>query len=148
MTELTAATRIQNQINNTESLSKFIQPTGVGQEYTPIINFTELGFDLLNTIPVQLESKKLGLEISNGQELKMVYSELNCVTNYENTECFGELHHGINSSYQKILGLAIENAAQSGQIDENDKTMFLSQVAEIKNTVDVRQDKPRVRLKH
>lgn len=139
--------KIQNQIKNTEALSKFIQPTGVSQEYTPVINFTELGFDLLNTMSIQLKAKELGLELINGEEVKVVYSKLNCVTNYEEAECYTELHQGINQNYKTILTLAIEDAANTNKIDSADKDIFISQIKNINKTVHVRQDKPRIKLK-
>jgi hypothetical protein len=143
---MTPTKRISNQINNKESLKKIIRPTGITQEYTPVISLCALGSELLEDPIVFLNIKQKGYELVKGKEdYKMIYKEMGKVCDYE-SDCFTDLHAKITSDYKSILNVVVDQAANNGLIDGNIKDQFKSEIANVQKPV-IRKETNKVRLR-
>ena len=144
---MTPTQKISNQIYNQEALKKIVRPNGVTQEYTPVISLCNLGEELLSDPVIFLEIKSKGYELVKGEtEYKMVYNQMGKVCDYENSECFTELHSKILDDYKSVLKTVVNQAANNGLIMEEMKDQFTSEIANIQKPV-IRKNSDKVRVR-
>tara|TARA_B100000073_G_C23680219_1_gene552228 strand:+ start:890 stop:1324 length:435 start_codon:yes stop_codon:yes gene_type:complete len=143
---MTPTQRISNQINNKEALKKIIRPTGVTQEYTPVISLCNLGSELLENPVVFLNIKSKGYElVKNDDEYKLVYQKMGKVCEYQ-SDCFTDLHAKIHKDYKDILNVVVSQAVNNGLFTEQTGYQFKSEIANIQKPV-LRKEKDKIRIK-
>jgi hypothetical protein len=107
---------ILNQLKNDNALGKILIPTGTTQEYSPVIDLTAIGIELLDTKKIRSKITSLGYQIVNDDnKTKLVYSKMGDVEDYS-ASCFSEMHDNIKTSYKSILLLVIKNLKKQNNI--------------------------------
>lgn len=137
---------IQKQVGNKDTIAKYLEGNGVGQDYTPIFNITSLGKELTDNLTIRLAAKELGYNIIVGSDdIKMVYQEMNCTTNY-NADCFTDMHNKIRDDYKSFLTTVTDYAQDNHLITPMQAEHLKKQIDLSQKTVQRQDNKAKIRV--